>query len=142
MLLDRRYHFVLAKFGKDSVSNLAKLQDLIVDMFPSELQKNSPDKRGVPKDWADAEAVIKHLKLATSVERKELKKQDARSFLLQNMQLARSMFIETTPHGTHCVRLCQISEDWVTIMEPMDGKFWPWDWALFEREYRALVVLR
>jgi hypothetical protein len=142
MLLDRRSDFVLAEFGEDSVSNTAKLQDLIVDMFPSELQENSQGKRGVPKDWADAEAVIKHLKLATSVERKQLKKQDARSFLLENMQLARSIFIETTPQGTHCVRLCQISEDRVTIMEPMDGKFWPWDWASFEHEYRALVVLR
>jgi hypothetical protein len=142
MLLDRRYDFVLAEFGKDSVSNTANLQDLIVDMFPSELQKSSPDKRGVPKDWADAEAVIKRLKLASSVERKELQKQDARRFLLENMQLARSIFIETTPQGTHCVRLCQIRQDGVTIMEPMDGKFWPWGWALFEGEYRALVILR
>src|SRR4029453_853430 len=46
------------------------------------------------------------------------------------------------PARQHCVRLLEMRDDGVTIMEPNDGNFHPWTWAEFENEYRALVLLR
>jgi hypothetical protein len=116
-------------------------QEEIVEKFPVELQKDSSQKSGVPKDWSDVERVLTGLQLAKSVERKFMTAGDAKSFLLNNKTLASRIFIETG-QGTHCVRLCEVRDDGPTIMEPMDGKFWPWDWSIFEHEHRALVILR
>ena len=117
-------------------------QESIVEKFPVELQKDSSDKSGVPKNWSAVETVITGLGLAKSVERKQVLAADAKVFLTGNKNMAEQTFLETTKQGTHCVRLCEIRDDGVSIMEPMDGKIWPWDWATFEREYHALVILR
>jgi hypothetical protein len=118
----------------------AKLQDLIVDRFQVELRRDSPDKSGVPKEFTDVEAVLKGLNLAVSVTRDLRPAHEAKSFLMDNRHMASRILIGTTP-GTHCVRLCEIRDDGVTIMEPNDGNFHPWTWAEFENEYRALVLL-
>ena len=118
-----------------------KLQDLIVDRFPSELGKDS-EKPGVPKQWTDVQAVIKGLNLAVSVTRDHQNAPaEARNFLVMNKHRARWIFIETTPQGTHCLRLCEIRDDGVTVMDPVDGNFSQWTWAKFDGEYHALVVL-
>jgi len=129
-----------------------KLQDLIVDGLPSGLGKDTPDKSGVLKAFADVEAVLKGsvrwprreglLNLAVSVKRELMPAHDAKKFLMSSRDMARWIFIETTPQGSHCVRLCEIRDDGITIMEPMDGNFYPWTWPQFEKEYRALVFLR
>ena len=128
-----------------------KLQELIVDGFPSGLGKDSPDKSGVPKEFTDVEAVLKgsvrwprrhgSLNLAVSVKRELMAAHDAQNFLMSSRDMARWIFIETTPPGTHCVRLCEVRDDGVTIMEPTDGNFHDWTWAQFNNEYYALVRL-
>jgi hypothetical protein len=129
-----------------------KLQELIVDGFPSGLGKDSPDKSGVPKQFTDVEAVLKgsvrwprrhgSLNLAVSVKRELMAAHDAKNFLMSSRDMARWILIETIRQAMHCVRLCEIRDDGVTIMEPMDGNFYPWTWPQFENEYRALVLLR
>jgi hypothetical protein len=118
-----------------------KLQDLIVDKFQTELRKDSPDKSGAPKEFTDVEAVLKGLNLAVSVTRDLRPAQEAKHFLMDNRHMASRIFIETTPQGTHCVRLCEVRDDGVTVMEPNDGDFHPWTWAEFEKEHHALVLL-
>jgi hypothetical protein len=129
-----------------------RLQDLIVDGLPSGSGKGSPDRSGVPKELTDVEAVLRgsvrwprrhdSLNLPVSVKRELMAVHDAKKFLMSSRDMARWILIETTLRGTHCVRLCEIRDDGVTIMEPNDGNFHPWTWAEFENEYRALVLLR
>ena len=129
-----------------------RLQDLIVDGLPSGPGKGSPDRSGAPKDLTDVEAVLKgsvrwprrhdSLNLPVSVKRELMAAHDAKKFLMSSRDIARWILIETTLQGTHCVRLCEICDDGVTIMEPMDGNFYPWTWPQFENKYRALVLLR
>lgn len=118
-----------------------KLQDLIVDRFPNELRKNSPDKSGIPERWEDLQKVFERLTLAASVRRESKPTHEARSFLTSNKHMARWIFIETTSQGTHCVRLFEVRDNGVTVMEPSDGIFKQWTWEEFEKEYHALVTL-
>jgi hypothetical protein len=118
-----------------------KLQDLIVDRFANELQKNSPAKSGIPEKGEDLQKVFVGLRLATSVTRDRKPTNEAKSFLISNKHMARWIFVETTPQGTHCVRLSEVRDNGVTVMEPSDGSFKPWTWEEFEKEYNALVTL-
>jgi hypothetical protein len=119
-----------------------KLQDLIVDRFPTELRKESPDNSGIPEEFTDVEAVITGLNLAVSVTRWVLAPHDARGFLLENKHMARWIFIATTPTCTHCVRLREIRDDGGTSMEPADCNFNDRTWAQFNEQYRALIRLK
>jgi hypothetical protein len=117
----------------------AKLQDLIVDRFPAELRKGTP-QAGVPTNWDDLEAVIRGLNLAASAERKDVSADDAKDILLKNKHMARWIFIETDPTGTHCVRVREISDDGISVMDPADSEP-QWDWAEFKAKYRSLVLI-
>ncbi len=112
-----------------------KLQDLIVDRLPSGLGKESPDRSGVLKAFADVGAVLKgsvrwpqrhgSSNFAVSVKRELMPAHDAKKFLMSSRDMARWILIETIRQAKHCVRLCEIRDDGVTIMEPMDGNFYP-----------------
>ena len=132
-----------------------KLQDLIVERFPKEL-KHSPSfvgklfarfrRRGLPArkigvpTWPGTETVIKKLGLAVSVSFYRPVVEEAIEFLLIQRHMAQWIFINTNAHGFHLVRLSEVRDDGITVMDPTDGCFKTWDWSAFRTEYYALVV--
>src|SRR5213076_1642503 len=84
-----------------------KLQDLIVDGLPSGLGKDSPDISGAPKELTDMEAVLKgsvrwpqrhgSLNFAVSVKQELMAAHHAKKLLMSSRDMARWIFIETTP---------------------------------------------
>jgi hypothetical protein len=111
----------------------------LLDSFPAELRKGTP-QAGVPTNWDDLEAVIRGLNLAASAERKDVSADDAKGILLKNKHMARWIFIETDPIGTHCVRVREISDDGISVMDPADPES-QWDWAEFKAKHRSLVLI-
>jgi hypothetical protein len=118
-----------------------KLQELIVDRFPGELKAPPPAKIGVPPNWADNPKIIKGLRLSDTVKFDQPAAKDAIDFLKKNKHLAQRIFINTNGHGGgfHCVRLWEVRDDSVTVMNPTNGKFEVWNWPQFEAKYYALV---
>jgi hypothetical protein len=117
-----------------------KLQDLIVDRFPNELKQRPPGKIGVPATWSDSERVIKELGLAVTVNFHQWPVQQAIDFLRKEKHMARWIFINTKAQGFHLVRLSEVRDDGITVMDPSDGCLKTWSWSEFQTEYYALVV--
>jgi hypothetical protein len=131
-----------------------KLQDLIVERFPRELKHSATffdklfawlqppraQKIGVPATWPDSQRVVKKLGLAVSVSFYRPPVQEAIDFLRREKHMAQWIFINTNAQGFHLVRLTQVTDDGITVMDPSDGCFKTWDWAAFQTEYYALVV--
>src|SRR5438034_11771642 len=98
-----------------------KLQELIVNGFPSGLGKDSPDKSDVPKQFTGVEAVLKGsvrwprrhgpLNLAVSVKRVLMAAHDAQNFLMSSRDMARWIVIDTTPQGTDRGRPLEVRDD-------------------------------
>jgi ABC-type bacteriocin/lantibiotic exporter with double-glycine peptidase domain len=119
-----------------------KLQDLIVNHFPDELKRSPPQKIGVPSNWQDNEKIFKGLGLASKVTFEQPSAKQAIDFLKNQTRTPQRIFINTNGHGGgfHCVRLYEVRDEGVTIMDPIDGRFKKWSWPEFETQYYALVV--
>jgi hypothetical protein len=119
----------------------AKLQDLIVARFPDQLQKPPPAKIGIPPEWLHAETVFKELGLAVKANFHQWPVQEAIDFLKNERRMARWIFINTKDHEQfHLVRVSEVRDHEVIVMDPSDGSFPHWSWSQFEAMYYALVV--
>jgi hypothetical protein len=139
-LLDEGNEKLLEDIGykrEEHDENYNRLQDLIVSKFPQELQRDGSNP-GIPKKHDDVKKVLVGLKLATSVEWKQISANEAKKYLLNNKHKTKSIFI--APNPTHCVRLSEISDDGVTIMDPTEKDFKKKSWNDFEMEFYALTV--
>jgi hypothetical protein len=117
-----------------------KLQDLIVERFPNELKQPSPQKVGVPATWSNSERVIKQLGLAVTANFHKWPVEEAINFLKANKHMAKWIFINTNAKGYHLVRLSEVRDAGITVMDPTDGTIKDWTWPQLRKEYYALVV--
>jgi hypothetical protein len=116
-----------------------KLQDLIVERFAAELKEPAVKKTGVPT-WPGTEKILKELALAVKVHFDQRPIEDAIKFLKSERKMAQWIFINTNRQGYHVVRLSEVRDDGITVMDPTDGTMKNWSWQDFRKEYYALVI--
>jgi hypothetical protein len=119
------------------------LQDSIVTQFPTDLRKNHPEKSGSPpeRDFGSVIRVVTGLGLATTASWVMPPFAEMTTFLRNNIHLAQRIFVIIPCPGFHCVRLSEVTDTSIEVMDPHDGQFHHWAWDTFQGNYYALVSL-
>lgn len=125
--------------GQSSIAD----QEAIVSRFPTELQKGTANE-GVPNTSKEVFAVIVGLGISLNpslLVSTGSSYSGIADFLRANRQHAERMMIFTKHPTNHCLRIREIRDDGLTIMNPELHDFSPMSWQEFEATLPAILLL-
>lgn len=123
--------------------NIIADQEAIVARFPTELQNGTPDE-GVPNTSKEVFVVVIGLGLSLNPNilfSTGSSYSGVTDFLRANRQHAERMMIFTKHPTNHCLRIREIRDDGLTIMNPELHDFSPMTWQEFEATLPAILLL-
>lgn len=122
-------------------SNRDNLQDILVKNYPEYLNK-TPGRKGFVENFEYTVDILMKLgiTLSQALWRFPNEPEKAIIYFLNNKHIAERILIYRKA-GTHCVRLMEVKDYGIIIMEPMDGKETLMNWDEFKNkdEYRGFA---
>jgi hypothetical protein len=118
-------------------------QEAIVARFPVELQKGTADE-GVPKTSKEVFAVLLGLGLSANpslVISTGTSFGGITQFLKDNRPHAERMMIFTRHPTNHCIRIKEIADGEIVVMNPEKHDFSPMTWQEFEDSQPTILLL-
>jgi ABC-type bacteriocin/lantibiotic exporter with double-glycine peptidase domain len=118
-------------------------QEAIVARFPVELQKGTVDE-GVPKTSREVFSVVIGLNLSANpgiIVSTEATFRSITEFLKAHRQHGERMMILTKHPTNHCIRVKEINDDRISVMDPEANDFTQMTWQEFEAKQPAILLL-